>query len=64
MIRPFQLLYILFIPFGALLHVDFVWILADITLSLMVVINLIGVTRLANEVIGDSRLFFHNHVKR
>lgn len=58
-IRPFQLLYILFIPVGALLHVDFVWILADISLSLMVVINLIGVAGLSKEVIGDSQRYFY-----
>ena len=57
-IRPFQLLYIFFIPLGAILHIDFVWILADISLSLMVVINLIGVTGLSSEVIRDSRRYF------
>lgn len=58
-IRPFQMLYILFIPAGALLHVEFVWILADISLSLMVVINLIGVAGLSKQVIGDSRSYFY-----
>jgi AGCS family alanine or glycine:cation symporter len=59
LIRPFQLLYILFVPIGAVLHVDFVWILADISLSLMVVINLVGVAGLSKEVIGDSQLYFY-----
>lgn len=58
-IRPFQLLYILFVPIGAILHVDFVWILADISLSLMVVINLIGVAGLSKEVISDSQNYFY-----
>jgi AGCS family alanine or glycine:cation symporter len=57
-VRPFHLLYILFIPLGAVLQVDFVWILADISLSLMVVINLIGIASLSNEVIRDSHLYF------
>lgn len=58
-IRLFQLLYILFVPIGAIMHVDFVWILADISLSLMVVINLVGVAGLAKEVIGDSHTYFY-----
>lgn len=57
-IRPFQFLYILFVPIGAVMHVDFVWILADISLSLMVVINLIGIAGLSKEVIGDSQNYF------
>jgi alanine or glycine:cation symporter, AGCS family len=54
-IRPMQLLYIVLVPAGAVMRVDFVWILADISLSLMVVINLVGVAGLSKEVIGDSR---------
>ncbi len=54
----FKWLYILLIPIGAILHVDFVWILADISLSLMVVINLIGVAGLSKEVVIDSRTYF------
>jgi alanine or glycine:cation symporter, AGCS family len=62
-VRPFQLLYIIFVPIGAVMHVDFVWILADISLSLMVVINFIGVAGLSKEVIGDSQRYFVKHSK-
>lgn len=58
LVRPFQLLYIILVPIGALLHVDFVWTLADIALSSMLVLNLIGVAGLSKEVVGDSRAFF------
>lgn len=58
-IRPFLLLYIALVPVGAVLHVDFVWTLADIALSSMLVLNLIGVTGLSREVIQDSRNYFH-----
>jgi len=57
-IPPFQLLYICLVPVGAIMHVDFVWILADVALSLMVVINLIGVAKLSKEVISDTQTFF------
>lgn len=58
LIRPFQFLYILFVPLGSILHIDFVWIFADISLSLMLVINLIGVAGLSREVIQDSRSYY------
>ncbi|MCH9625110.1 MAG: Amino-acid carrier protein AlsT [Chlamydiales bacterium] len=62
-VRPFQFLYILMIPVGALLQVDFVWTLADISLSCMLVINLIGVAGLSKEVIGDSREYFQPSIR-
>lgn len=57
-VRPFQLLYILLVPLGATLQVDFVWTLADIALSSMLVLNLIGVAGLSKEVIADTHDFF------
>ncbi len=59
LVRPIQLLYICLVPVGAVLHVDFVWILADVALSLMVVINLIGVAKLSKEVICDTQTYFY-----
>ncbi len=58
-VRLFQILYIVLIPVGALLHVDFVWTLADISLSCMLVMNMVGVAGLSNEVIGESREYFY-----
>ncbi|MCH9628084.1 MAG: Amino-acid carrier protein AlsT [Chlamydiales bacterium] len=58
-VRLFQILYIVLIPVGALLHVEFVWALADISLSCMLVINMVGVAGLSGEVIGESREYFH-----
>lgn len=54
----FKYAYIALIPVGALIHVDMIWRLADISISLMLMTNLIGVIGLAKEVIGDSRKFF------
>jgi len=56
--QRFKYLYVLLIPVGALLHVDLIWKLADISISLMLAINLIGVVGLSKEVIGDSRKYF------
>ncbi len=57
-VLPFLLLFTLLTPLGALINVNFAWILADVTLLFMLVINLIGVTGLSREVIGDARSFF------
>jgi AGCS family alanine or glycine:cation symporter len=54
----FQYIYLSLIPIGAIAHVDLVWILADISISLMLVTNLIGVAGLSKEVIKDSREYF------
>lgn len=50
--------YILFVPLGALLRVDIVWIIADIALAGMTVLNLIGIAGLSKEVIFETKKFF------
>lgn len=57
-VRFFKFFYIALIPFGALIHVDLIWRLADISISLMLMTNLIGVIGLSKEVIGASRKYF------
>lgn len=54
----FNYLYILLIPVGTLIHVDMVWILADLCVAGMLIVNLIGVTGLSKEVIIDSKEYF------
>ncbi len=54
----FQWFFIFVIPFGALVHVDLVWKLADICIAMMLVCNMIGVIGLSKLVIQESRLFF------
>ncbi|HRE32220.1 MAG TPA: amino acid carrier protein, partial [Candidatus Berkiella sp.] len=50
MIRPFQYLFVACIPIGALVHVKFVWTLADIFMNLMLVLNVIALIGLYKEV--------------
>ncbi len=50
MIRPFQWLFIAFVPLGAIFHVKVVWTIADIFMNLMLIINLIGLVGLYKEV--------------
>ena len=54
----FKYMYIAIIPLGTLVHVDMIWLLADISISLMLMTNLVGVFGLSRQVIGESREFF------
>ncbi len=59
----FKYLYVALIPIGTFMHVDFIWRLSDISISLMLMVNLIGVMRLSKEVIGESQKFFLEKVE-
>lgn len=54
----FKYVYVALIPVGALIHVDLIWLLADISISMMLLINIIGIVGLSREVIGESHKFF------
>lgn len=61
----YRILFILVIIPGAVLDLELVWKIADITNGLMAYPNLIGVTALSYVVIGESREFFASlHRKR
>ncbi len=57
-VKFFQYFYIALIPIGGLLHVDLIWGLADMCISLMLLFNVIGVAMLSKEVITASRAYF------
>lgn len=57
-VNRFRYFYISLIPLAWFLPVDVVWALSDISISLMLVTNLIGVALLSKHVIGDSRDYF------
>lgn len=54
----FKYLYIILIPLGAVIQVEWVWILADICITSMLIVNLIGITGLSSELIQESRDYF------
>lgn len=54
----FKYFYVALIPVGTLIHVDLIWRLADVSISLMLMANLIGIIGLSQEVIRESRRFF------
>lgn len=53
----FRIFFIALVPIGSLLHIDIIWTLADISITLMLMINLIGVLGLSTHVIESSRYF-------
>lgn len=57
-VKIFQYCYIAAIPIGGLLHVDLIWGLADMCISLMLFINVIGVGMLSKQVITASQNYF------
>ncbi len=54
----FNYFFILLIPVGTILQVDLVWILADICITFMLIINLLGITGLSSKVIDESHYYF------
>lgn len=57
-VKFFQFCYIAAIPIGAFMHVDIIWGLADMCISLMLLFNVIGVAALSRQVIDDTRHYF------
>jgi len=49
--KIFRFIYLLAIPIGSLVHVSLIWTLADISITFMLIPNLIGVLKLAHLVI-------------
>jgi AGCS family alanine or glycine:cation symporter len=56
----FYPLYVLLIPIGAVAEVDIVWRLADLSIALMLLTNLVGVFGLSKEVVEDTYSYFRN----
>ncbi|MES2344577.1 MAG: amino acid carrier protein [Chlamydiota bacterium] len=55
--RYFRVVYILLVPVGSVLQVGMVWTLADISITLMLAANLVGVIGLSRRVIESTRKF-------
>ncbi len=57
-IMTYKVIFIALVASGAFLHLDMIWIIADIVNGLMAVPNLIGLIALRHVVIAETRLFF------
>lgn len=56
----FRLLFIVIIPLGSIFDVSMIWTLADISITLMLITNLVGVIGLSSQVIASSRKVLSN----
>jgi AGCS family alanine or glycine:cation symporter len=57
-IIPFRILWVLAIPLGAMVHLDFVWLVADTLNALMAIPNLIALLLLSPVVFKVTKEFF------
>lgn len=57
-LKKLQMLYIFMIPVGAIVHVDLIWLLADITIASMLSLNLYGIFKLTSEITLQTRAYF------
>lgn len=59
-VKWFRLAYILLVPVGSILQVEMIWTLADISITLMLFINIMGVIGLRGHVVNLSREYCLN----
>ena len=60
-ILPFRLVFVLAIPFGALAHLEFAWLVADTLNGLMALPNLVSLLLLSPLVLRLTREHFARH---
>ncbi|MGG5572806.1 alanine/glycine:cation symporter family protein [Vibrio diazotrophicus] len=61
-VLPYKLIFIALVASGAFLHLDMIWILADIVNGLMAIPNLIGLIALRHVVVEETKRYFEAHV--
>ncbi|SHO58956.1 alanine/glycine:cation symporter family protein [Vibrio quintilis] len=59
-ILPYKVVFIGLIASGAFLHLDLIWIIADIVNGLMAIPNLIGLILLRRVVIEETKMYFNS----
>lgn len=57
-IRTFQLIFVSLLPIGAILHIKFIWSIADLSISCMFILNIIAIILLSKKVIKETKSFF------
>jgi AGCS family alanine or glycine:cation symporter len=57
-ILPYKIIFVGLVASGAFLHLDMIWIIADIVNGLMAIPNLIGLVLLRGVVIEETKLYF------
>ena len=60
-VLPYKFIYVGLVASGAFLHLDMIWVIADIVNGLMAIPNLIGLIALRHVVIEETKLYFNSH---
>jgi len=61
-IKPYRVLWILAVPVGAVVSLDFIWLVADTLNAMMAIPNLIALALLSPVVFSMTREYFENQV--
>ncbi|MCE0492505.1 alanine/glycine:cation symporter family protein [Vibrio salinus] len=57
-VLPYKIIFIALVASGAFLHLELIWIIADIVNGLMAIPNLIGLLLLRNVVVEETKAYF------
>ncbi|MDP5254954.1 MULTISPECIES: sodium:alanine symporter family protein [unclassified Vibrio] len=57
-VMPYKVIFLCLVASGAFLHLDLIWVIADIVNGLMAVPNLIGLIALRQVVIHETKMYF------
>ncbi|NOH79596.1 sodium:alanine symporter family protein [Vibrio sp. RE86] len=57
-VLPYKIIFIALVGSGAFLHLDMIWVIADIVNGLMAIPNLIGLIALRHVVVEETRRYF------
>ncbi|WED23216.1 sodium:alanine symporter family protein [Vibrio sp. JC009] len=60
-VLPYKVIFLVLVASGAFLHLDMIWIIADIVNGLMAIPNLIGLIALRQVVIEETKQFFSGY---
>ncbi|MDD9173973.1 sodium:alanine symporter family protein [Aliivibrio finisterrensis] len=58
-VLPYKIIFIALVASGAYMHLDTIWVIADIVNGLMAIPNLIGLIALRHIIIEETQLFFN-----
>jgi AGCS family alanine or glycine:cation symporter len=62
-VKPYRIVFVIFVAVGAMLKLEIVWMLADIMNGLMALPNLIGLLGLSAVIVSETNKYYYNRKK-
>lgn len=62
-VKPYRIIFVIFVAVGAVLKLEIVWMLADIMNGLMALPNLIGLLGLSAVIVSETNKYYYNRKK-